>query len=44
MNEEFRKLVYYINTSEIPSEPSGEKFISSHVIFPREEITVVMVT
>ena len=35
---------YYINTSEIPSELSRENFISSHVIFTCEEITVVMVT
>ena len=39
---------YYLNTSEIPSELFRENFISSHVkkhvIFTREEITVVMVT
>ena len=33
--------VYYINTSEIPSELSRENFISSHV---KIEITVVKVT
>ena len=39
------KMIYYINTSEIPSELSGENFISSHVkiymLFAGWEVRIV---